>query len=236
MNFERRLIAEVKKYECLYNMQALSYKDVAFKDKLWQRVAQKCGTNVEECKKKWKHLRDCFNRCKKRDVQYPKEISGDGKRKVWRYMNQMEFLSPFFNQKLSLQNQEDTGYNESDYADSPAPAQSMQEDVETKLEGVSKIDEATIGNEIMEEESIQDFESEEAEARNTETMFPKFIETTIPSYSNMYSLKTEDDSTTLMFKLLDRKIKQASLTEAQISDMETNVMLFVYKKLAEYKN
>lgn len=136
----------------------------------------------------------------------------------------------------SIQNQEDVGYNESDYDDSPPPAQSIQEYTESKSEDISKMEEANIENEIMEDESVQEYELEEAEARNSETMFPKFIETTIPSVSNLCSFREEDDSTTLMFKLLDRKIKQASLTETQLSDMETSVMMFVYKKLAEYKN
>ncbi|XP_054747041.1 transcription factor Adf-1-like isoform X2 [Anastrepha obliqua] len=232
MSFERRVIAEVKKYECLYNMQALNYKDAAFKDKLWQKVAQKCGSN-EECKKKWKHLRDCYNRCKKRDLLYSKEHPGDIRRKIWRYKNQMDFLSPFFNQKQALQNRDSFDYDD-DFG-SPVPTQATDES--SGIEEPTKIGEICAEDESIEAESLKELDPDEIDAENVETMFTNFVETTIPPVSNVCDLRREEegDSTTLMFKLLDRKIKQAALTEEQISDMETSVMLFVYKKLSEYK-
>ncbi|XP_053952632.1 transcription factor Adf-1-like isoform X2 [Anastrepha ludens] len=233
MSFERRVIAEVQKYECLYNMQALNYKDAAFKDKLWQKVAQKCGSNVEECKKKWKHLRDCYNRCKKRDLLYSKQYPGDTRRKIWRYKNQMDFLSPFFNQKQSLKNRDTFDYDD-DFG-SPVPTQATDES--SGMEESTKVGEICAENESIEAESFKELDPDEIDPESVETMFTNFVETTIPPVSNVCGLRKEEegDSTTLMFKLLDRKIKQAALTEAQISDMETSVMLFVYKKLSEYK-
>ncbi|XP_053952640.1 uncharacterized protein LOC128859655 isoform X3 [Anastrepha ludens] len=133
----------------------------------------------------------------------------------------------------SLKNRDTFDYDD-DFG-SPVPTQATDES--SGMEESTKVGEICAENESIEAESFKELDPDEIDPESVETMFTNFVETTIPPVSNVCGLRKEEegDSTTLMFKLLDRKIKQAALTEAQISDMETSVMLFVYKKLSEYK-
>ncbi|XP_067629356.1 uncharacterized protein [Eurosta solidaginis] len=229
-SFETKLIAEVKKYECLYNYQSLNYKDVAFKDKLWQKVAQTCNASVEDCKKKWKHLRDCFKRLKKRELTQPKGFSSTRRPKVWRHKAQMEFLTQYpFTKGTSIYLDESEDNSDDYFAPPPTLKEAKNEEVFDECENVEEVD------------VRKDFEPDISDTKMLdESMFQDVLihdAALLPTTTKLQASKRKDeDSTTLMFKLLDRKIKQATLTEAQISDIETSVMLFVYKKLGEYKS
>ncbi|XP_022172449.1 uncharacterized protein LOC111035225, partial [Myzus persicae] len=60
------LIEEVRQNTVLYNSQDLKHKDIIYKDEIWKNIAGKVGKSMDDCKKRWKNIRDTHNRYKKR--------------------------------------------------------------------------------------------------------------------------------------------------------------------------
>ena len=60
MDFEERLIEEVRKFSHLYNTAHASYKDVEMTQQSWQTIAVTLNRSVTDCKERWKYLRDQF--------------------------------------------------------------------------------------------------------------------------------------------------------------------------------
>ncbi|XP_065831007.1 uncharacterized protein [Oscarella lobularis] len=60
---EEMLIEAVRGYPCLWQVRTMSYRDVRAKDNAWTLVSTLMeGLAVEECKRRWKSLRDKFVR------------------------------------------------------------------------------------------------------------------------------------------------------------------------------
>ncbi|XP_049459842.1 uncharacterized protein LOC125905717 [Epinephelus fuscoguttatus] len=78
---DMKLIVEVEKYRELYDRQHPFYKD-----------------NMEECKRRWKQLRDSFVKNKNKTV--PSGSAG-GSQKDWKYSNNMSFLLPHLQPRSS---------------------------------------------------------------------------------------------------------------------------------------
>ncbi|KAL5236565.1 hypothetical protein ACI65C_003975 [Semiaphis heraclei] len=55
------LIEEVRQNTVLYNSQ-----DIKHKDEIWKNIAGKVGKSMDDCKKRWKNIRDTHNRYRKR--------------------------------------------------------------------------------------------------------------------------------------------------------------------------
>ncbi|XP_017471088.1 PREDICTED: uncharacterized protein LOC108362571 isoform X1 [Rhagoletis zephyria] len=58
--FEEKLIAEIEKHNCLWDKRQLSYRDRVKKDLAWRNVAAAVGHPEENCRKRWKSLRDRY--------------------------------------------------------------------------------------------------------------------------------------------------------------------------------
>ncbi|XP_056640632.1 uncharacterized protein LOC130447692 isoform X2 [Diorhabda sublineata] len=83
------LIESVQCYCALYNKSDKEYKNNIYKHKCWEKISEIVGLPVSECKKRWKSLRDQYNK-------KTKESSGTGSAKLnntWEYMKLMSFLS-----------------------------------------------------------------------------------------------------------------------------------------------
>ncbi|XP_055904126.1 uncharacterized protein LOC129939952 isoform X2 [Eupeodes corollae] len=76
----------VKQHEMLWNTEDENYKNNELRTKEWELIAVHFETSVDECKKKWKALRDSFVR------NYFKPIKE--KYKSWNYYSKMKFLGP----------------------------------------------------------------------------------------------------------------------------------------------
>ncbi|CAN9503337.1 unnamed protein product [Ophioblennius macclurei] len=59
---EERLIAEVRKYEHLYDSSCKDYKDSKISYNTWREIARDVGMDATECMKRWKNLRDKYVR------------------------------------------------------------------------------------------------------------------------------------------------------------------------------
>lgn len=60
--FEERLIAEVRKYEHLYNSSCKDYKDSKISYNSWREIGHNIGMDATDCMKRWKNLRDKYVR------------------------------------------------------------------------------------------------------------------------------------------------------------------------------
>ncbi|XP_042602190.1 MADF and BESS domain-containing protein isoform X1 [Cyprinus carpio] len=89
---EERLIAAVSDYPELYNSTINSYKDAARKAKAWRAVSLQVEIPEEDCRRRWKSLRDMFIKDKRAEQR--RRASGTSHRS-WKYSWQMSFLTPF---------------------------------------------------------------------------------------------------------------------------------------------
>ncbi|XP_055042181.1 uncharacterized protein [Misgurnus anguillicaudatus] len=89
---EERLIAAVSDYPELYNSTINSYKDSARKAKAWRAVSLQVEIPEEDCRRRWKSLRDMFIKDKRAEQR--RRASGTSHRS-WKYSWQMSFLTPF---------------------------------------------------------------------------------------------------------------------------------------------
>ncbi|TRY60422.1 hypothetical protein DNTS_007179 [Danionella cerebrum] len=87
-----RLIAAVSDYPELYNSTINSYKDAARKAKAWRAVSLQVEIPEEDCRRRWKSLRDMFIKDKRAEQR--RRASGTSHRS-WKYSWQMSFLTPF---------------------------------------------------------------------------------------------------------------------------------------------
>ncbi|XP_053615471.1 uncharacterized protein LOC128678150 [Plodia interpunctella] len=63
---ERELIKLVSEHPLLYDTNDEGYHNLYVKESTWQTVAKTLNKPVEECKKKWKFIRDGYTRYKRR--------------------------------------------------------------------------------------------------------------------------------------------------------------------------
>ncbi|CAH0584136.1 unnamed protein product [Chrysodeixis includens] len=83
------LIESVQSYNALYNKSDKDHKNYIHKHKCWEKVSDVVGMPIPECKKRWKSLRDQYNK-------KLKEMAGPCASRItatWDYMNLMSFLS-----------------------------------------------------------------------------------------------------------------------------------------------
>ncbi|XP_055851047.1 uncharacterized protein LOC129915509 isoform X2 [Episyrphus balteatus] len=91
----------MKSHEMLWNLSSESYKNKDLRLQAWQEVTDHFAmSNIAECRKKWKALRDAFTR------NYYKPIKEE--EKSWKYYKQMNFLVPNLKYKRNTPNQDDS--------------------------------------------------------------------------------------------------------------------------------
>lgn len=71
---ERRLIRLVRKRSALYNRHHRRFRDVAFKEKLWQEIAQKMSVEINKCISTWAELRYKYQRHVRRLRKYRRQV------------------------------------------------------------------------------------------------------------------------------------------------------------------
>ncbi|XP_026820590.1 uncharacterized protein LOC113559163 [Rhopalosiphum maidis] len=60
------LVEEVSKNRVLYDSSHEKHKDVNFKDVIWNNISSVVGQCAEDCKKRWRNIRDTYMRHKKK--------------------------------------------------------------------------------------------------------------------------------------------------------------------------
>ncbi|KAJ8968726.1 hypothetical protein NQ314_002149 [Rhamnusium bicolor] len=99
---DEKLIELVSKNEVLYNTGHKLYKDLAVRDDVWLAISTVVGRNVNECKTRWRSLRDLYHR-KRKD-----EKKGKKTRCQWEYMEMLSFLDNFTTERKLETNQEES--------------------------------------------------------------------------------------------------------------------------------
>ncbi|XP_059353861.1 MADF and BESS domain-containing protein [Carassius carassius] len=119
---EERLIAAVSDYPELYNSTINSYKDVARKAKAWRAVSLQVEIPEEDCRRRWKSLRDMFIKDKRAEQR--RRASGTSHRS-WKYSWQMSFLTPFIQSRSLASDEPEEDRDEEDKeVESPADGNS----------------------------------------------------------------------------------------------------------------
>ncbi|CAB3251855.1 unnamed protein product [Arctia plantaginis] len=84
-------IEKVRDCPCLWNMDHVSYRDMARKDLAWERVAKECNmSNGREAKIQWKKLRDSHREALRR--RKPSSGISAQNLKPWKYEEKMKFV------------------------------------------------------------------------------------------------------------------------------------------------
>ncbi|XP_062407584.1 uncharacterized protein LOC134098525 [Sardina pilchardus] len=86
-----KLIVEVEQNKLLYDPSETHYKNNLKKNSAWSRISQTLGVSVEDCQKRWRTLRERFNKERKKGT---KSGSAGGSQKEWKYLQTMAFLLP----------------------------------------------------------------------------------------------------------------------------------------------
>uniref|UniRef100_A0A1A9X5R9 MADF domain-containing protein n=1 Tax=Glossina brevipalpis TaxID=37001 RepID=A0A1A9X5R9_9MUSC len=95
--FEEKLINAVAKREEIYNKHLLGYRNRLIKEKNWHVISKEVGRSVDECKGRWRTLRDRFLR------EFNKKTGGvtsSGNLK-WKFYDRLEFLSDHLSPKVT---------------------------------------------------------------------------------------------------------------------------------------
>uniref|UniRef100_A0AAY4C8L6 Transcription factor Adf-1 n=1 Tax=Denticeps clupeoides TaxID=299321 RepID=A0AAY4C8L6_9TELE len=94
---EERLIYAVSAYPELYNTALSSYKDFSKKAEAWRAVSLQTQLPEEDCRRKWKSLRDMF-------IKEQRRQATGGSTRRWKYTDQMDFLTPFIQSRSPISN------------------------------------------------------------------------------------------------------------------------------------
>uniref|UniRef100_A0A1A8EN57 MADF domain-containing protein n=1 Tax=Nothobranchius korthausae TaxID=1143690 RepID=A0A1A8EN57_9TELE len=94
-----RFIIEVQHHAVLYDSSHAFYKDHTRTERAWNDIAATVGSTANDCKSRWKQLRDSFVKYRKR-TSLPSGAAG-GSQRDWKYAELMSFLIPFLQSRSS---------------------------------------------------------------------------------------------------------------------------------------
>ncbi|XP_039276093.1 transcription factor Adf-1-like [Nilaparvata lugens] len=85
------LIELIRQHPPLYNAQLDSYRDEHLKDNIWKSIAESINKTDSECRKKWKLIRDSYNRYKRKQKQSTGSAA-PAKNSKWQFYERLRFL------------------------------------------------------------------------------------------------------------------------------------------------
>lgn len=95
---DEKLVEIVAKYPSLYDKQNSIYKRQVVKDNAWKEIAEHLGRSAEDCKKRWRNIRDTY----KRRIRKEKSIySSSSRAKKWALAEMLSFLHNVENKRSS---------------------------------------------------------------------------------------------------------------------------------------
>ncbi|XP_049283652.1 uncharacterized protein LOC125763952 [Anopheles funestus] len=80
-------VNEIKKRPVLYNMRHKDYKRICLRNRYWEEVALAMNLSIQECKKRWRSMRDAFLKT----VRNKSEVE----RQSWIHYRLLEFMLPY---------------------------------------------------------------------------------------------------------------------------------------------
>ncbi|XP_073725513.1 uncharacterized protein [Misgurnus anguillicaudatus] len=101
---EEKLIIAVAGFPIIYDVSLFDYRDVTKKNDAWTKVSEIVGVPVDECRKRWKSLRDTYRKERKKEAERKKSGAGASSVRPWRYSGVMGFLNPFLEDRITDSN------------------------------------------------------------------------------------------------------------------------------------
>ncbi|KAK7066164.1 hypothetical protein SK128_012123 [Halocaridina rubra] len=96
------LVEEVAKHPSLWQLSHPKYKDQRLKDNIWAVVAEKIGKPVDDCKKRWRNIKDTYDRKKMKKTVSAAPPTKKGKK--WALEEKLSFLQPAEEHRGSFSN------------------------------------------------------------------------------------------------------------------------------------
>ncbi|XP_076743220.1 uncharacterized protein LOC112434478 [Maylandia zebra] len=91
---EEKLISAVANHPELYDASCYCYRDRNKKDLAWRHISEEIGQPEDICRRKWKSLRDTYNK-EKRTEKEKRSGSAAGSERRWKFFAVMGFLDSF---------------------------------------------------------------------------------------------------------------------------------------------
>ncbi|CAL8349107.1 unnamed protein product [Boreogadus saida] len=92
---DEKIIVAVSAMPVIFNTTLKTYKDRTVKAKAWEKVSEEVGLTEEECRRRWKVLRDTYLRVRRRQEAGKRSGSAAGPLRTWKYSAILSFLCPF---------------------------------------------------------------------------------------------------------------------------------------------
>ncbi|RZF47722.1 hypothetical protein LSTR_LSTR005986 [Laodelphax striatellus] len=87
---DEMLIDLVAENPPLYNPQVESYKDVFVRENIWKDIAEKMNRTDVDCRRRWKYIRDSYNRFKRKRKMTSRSVPA--KNSKWELFERLQFL------------------------------------------------------------------------------------------------------------------------------------------------
>ncbi|XP_074041519.1 uncharacterized protein [Leptinotarsa decemlineata] len=97
------LIDLVAKNPPLFDPQVESYKDVTVRENIWKDIAGKMNRADVDCKRRWKYIRDSYNRFK-RKRKMTSGSAAPAKNSKWELFERLQFLELVSTERASASN------------------------------------------------------------------------------------------------------------------------------------
>nr|XP_036219037.1 uncharacterized protein LOC118680984 [Bactrocera oleae] len=202
MDLNEKLIEEIRKYECIYNLSSPDYKNVFKKTQIWEEVAKIVNLPEENCRKRWKGLRDTYKKRKRAQ----RLASGSGAPipcKTWKYMNTLSFFY---------------GYSDSRETIGNVPFDAIMEEIECSTSASIRTSPPPEGYYTTPNASKQ--RKRKAARDDVNDVFTDMMKECVDT------VKEHEDATSLLFKSLARNISEANLTPQRVGQIEAKIVAF----------
>ncbi|XP_067642597.1 uncharacterized protein [Eurosta solidaginis] len=230
-DFNRKLIHEIKKYECLYNMASLEFRHVKLKKRVWEKISEKLQKKTSACQKRWKTLRDAYTRMKRLEAKALRE-NNPRPPKSFKLASELTFLD---------------GAGTDDY-------DGDNEDMHYKLEISNKAK----AEDFNSTNNTQSSYNDDNDAEDVDKYYDEDCDSNMGASSSNANFKTENNamlqntipnneilpsdplvmrnSTFIFFESLAHKVLSAGMTQEDVDTLELKVAAVVYKEIANCRN
>ncbi|XP_046677575.1 uncharacterized protein LOC124365628 [Homalodisca vitripennis] len=189
---DSRLIELVREHPCLFNAKHHLYKDANVRDNVWSEIGMKMKLPAEECKNRWKNIRDTYMR-RKRAKKLPTGSASSKKVRKWHLEDYLEFMNVVKCERETVTN-------------------TITQDDETKVDGQEtenvEMAEESVYSEIRDPEDLNKYLSEEPEQLDGDG---------VPKQSKKRKLKTKLSGESIL-KVLKRNSEERSKLMSAILD------------------
>ncbi|XP_069698200.1 transcription factor Adf-1-like [Periplaneta americana] len=111
---DEKLVEVVSKFPCIFDVASPVYKDQTVKDIAWKEIAEFVERSEHDCKKRWRNIKDTYQKRKKKGKGTGASVSSKGKK--WLLEDMLTFLDKEIHKRESISNTQcdDTSSQEND--------------------------------------------------------------------------------------------------------------------------